>query len=114
MFCHYRRFAPVTKLVGQDVFLEYRRHSRTFHQALPDTLNFVRTKFRCCSDRGQDSQRGSGCHRMLRCRIGQTPQNDVICGICLENRMFSPEPAAGYQKRYRLAELVAQRLTAAQ
>ncbi|MDF8427903.1 hypothetical protein OU666_00265, partial [Escherichia coli] len=45
---HYRRFAPVTKSAGQDVFLEYRRHSRMFHQAPPDTLSFVRTKFLCC------------------------------------------------------------------
>lgn len=66
---------------------------KTFHQAQPDTLNFVRTKFCFCSDRGQDSQSAGVCTRILqtlRCRIGKTPQNDVICGICPENRMFSP------------------------
>ncbi len=62
----------------------------------------------------QDSQEDGGWHRMLRCRIGQTPQNDVICGVCPENRMFSPEPAAGSLNPYRLAKLVAQRLTIAQ
>ncbi len=40
--------------------------------------------------------------------------NDVICGVCPENRMFSPEPAAGSLNPYRLAKLVAQRLTIAQ
>ncbi|WP_212552562.1 hypothetical protein, partial [Salmonella enterica] len=90
---------------------------KTFHQAQPDTLNFVRTKFCFCSDRGQDSQSAGVCAHFLltlRCWIGQTPQIDVICGICPENRMFSPEPAAGSQNPYRLAKLVAQRLTTAQ
>ena len=53
------------KTAGQDVFLEYRRHARAVHQARPDTLNFVRTKFFCDSDGGQDSQSGSEWHHLF-------------------------------------------------
>jgi len=41
-------------------------------------------------------------------------ESDVIFSIYPENRMFFPELAAGSQNPYRLARLVAQRLTAAQ
>lgn len=53
------------KTAGQDVSLEYRRHARAVHQARPDTLNFVRTKFFCDSDGGQDSQSGSEWHHLF-------------------------------------------------
>lgn len=65
MFCDHSQLCRRHKAAGQDVFLEYRRHAKTFHQARPDTLNFVRTKFSCHSDRGQDSQSDNFC---IRCK----------------------------------------------
>lgn len=61
MFCDHSRLRQRHKTAGQDVSLEYRRHARAFHQARPDTLNFVRTKFFCHSDGGQDSQSAGVC-----------------------------------------------------
>lgn len=64
MFCDHSRLRRRHKTAGQDVSLEYRRRARAFHQAQPDTLNFVRTKFFYHSDGGQDSQSDSVCtHR---------------------------------------------------
>lgn len=64
MFCDHSRLRRRHKTAGQDVSLEYRRHARAFHQARPDTLHFVRTKFFCNSVKGQDSQSDSVCtHR---------------------------------------------------
>jgi len=61
MFCDHSQRCRQHKTAGQDVFLEYRRHAKTFHQAWPDALNFVRTKFSCHSDRGQYSQSAGVC-----------------------------------------------------
>lgn len=52
MFCHYRRSASLTKPTGQDVFLEYRRHARTFHQAPPDTRELATLLLPFCYHRG--------------------------------------------------------------
>jgi len=70
MFCDHSRLRRRHKTAGQDVSLEYRRYARAFHQARPDTLNFVRTKFFCDSDGGQDSQSGSECHHLFSAAPG--------------------------------------------
>jgi len=71
MFCDHSRLRRRHKTAGQDVSLEYRRHARAFHQARPDTLNFVRTKFFCHSDGGQDSQSAGVCtHRKAAAPAG--------------------------------------------
>jgi len=70
MFCDHSRLRRRHKTAGQDVSLEYRRRARAFHQARPDTLNFVRTKFFCDSDGGQDSQSGSEWHHLFSAAPG--------------------------------------------
>jgi len=65
MFYDHSQLCRPYKTAGQYVFLEYRRHTKTFHQARPATLNFVRTKFSWHSDRGQDSQSDNFC---IRCK----------------------------------------------
>jgi len=70
MFCDHSQLRPRHKTAGQDVSLEYRRHDRAFHQAQPDTLNFVRTKFFCHSDGGQDSQSGNEWHHLVSAAPG--------------------------------------------
>ena len=80
MFCDHSRLRRRHKTAGQDVSPEYRRHARAFHQARPDTLNFVRTKFFCDSDGGQDSQSAGVCtHRKLpRLAAWPTPHGRTV------------------------------------
>jgi hypothetical protein len=73
MFCDHSQLRRRHKTSGQDVSLEYRRHARAFHQAQPDTLNFVRTKFFCHSDGGQDSQSGNEWHHLFSAAPGGLP-----------------------------------------
>lgn len=80
MFCDHSRLRRRHKTAGQDVSLEYRRRARAFHQAQPDTRNFVRTKFFCHLDGGQDSQSDSFCiHRKLpRLAAWPTPYGRTV------------------------------------
>lgn len=61
------------------MFWEYRQHFRTFHQARPDTLNFVPTKFFRGLSRGQDSQNDSVWHHLF----SASPAYPTLNFLCL-------------------------------
>lgn len=98
MFCDHSRLRRRHKTAGQDVSLEYRRHARAFHQARPDTLNFVRTKFFCNSVRGQDSQSAGVCtHRKAAAPGGLANASRPHSKLCprspLYGEFFAENPA---------------------
>ncbi len=89
MFCDHSQLRRHHKTVGQDVSLEYRRHARAFHQARPDTLNFVRTKFFCNSVRGQDSQSAGVCtHCQAAAPGGLANASRPHSKLCLRSPLY--------------------------
>jgi len=98
MFCDHSWLRRRHKTAGQDVSLEYRRHARAFHQARPDTLNFVRTKFFCNSDGGQDSQNGSEWHHLFSAAPGglanaSRPHSKLRARSPLSRKLINGNPA---------------------